>query len=284
MACRVPTPSEGKTPTSGTPSPAIPSSTWATRAARPRSAGPSSSAPPMISAPWTTNDRFISVCAGETAVPRSLITSSTREYDPGQRSWTTVSTTRNWRVSSQSSAPRRSRFAVTPSWSQLRRTRPGEDDGVLRGGQPRGIAAGRHPDDLGLAEHPVRDQLRPRHRLGQPREPDGNHTVPGLAGEHAERMHARVVAAAAPEQARLAGRHETEPVGGADAAGQLADLHVAGRIEHPAGDVVGGKPHHRTTMTGVPSPPPPEGYRAGEQGYRRASLAIFLAGVAVFAM
>jgi YNFM family putative membrane transporter len=37
-------------------------------------------------------------------------------------------------------------------------------------------------------------------------------------------------------------------------------------------------------MTGVPSPPPPEGHRAGEQGFRRASLAIFLAGVAVFAM
>src|SRR3954471_1959773 len=297
IACRVPAPpSEGKTPTSSAPRPARTSSTWATRAARPRSAGPSSSAPPMISAPWRTNDRFISVCAGEIAVPRSLMTSSTREYDPGQRSWATVSTTKNWRVSSQSSAPSRSRFAVTPSWSQAGRTGPGEDDGVLRRGEPRRVAAGRHPDHLGRAEHRVRDQLRPRHRLGQAREPDGHRTVPGLAGEHAERVHAGVVAAAAPEQAGLAGRHEIEPVGGANAAGQFADLHLAGRLEHPAGDVVAGQachgfqasqpaPARRADEHGdVPPDPLPEGHRAGERGFRRASLAIFLAGVAVFAM
>ncbi|HEX2075447.1 MAG TPA: MFS transporter [Geodermatophilus sp.] len=40
------------------------------------------------------------------------------------------------------------------------------------------------------------------------------------------------------------------------------------------------------TAPGTPSvrPAPPEGYRAGERGLRRASLAIFLSGVAVFAM
>ena len=37
-------------------------------------------------------------------------------------------------------------------------------------------------------------------------------------------------------------------------------------------------------MGPVPPDPCPEGHRAGEQGFRRASLAIFLAGVAVFAM
>src|SRR4051794_32526545 len=37
-------------------------------------------------------------------------------------------------------------------------------------------------------------------------------------------------------------------------------------------------------MGSVPADPFPQGYRAGEPGFRRASLAIFLAGVAVFAM
>src|SRR4051794_32717979 len=166
------------------------SSTWATRAARPRSAGPSSSAPPMISAPWTTNERFISVRAGEIAVPRSLITSSTREYGPCQRSWATVSTTKNWRVSSQRSAPRRSRFAVTLSWSQPTPPGPSEDDRVrLRRVVPR------------LTSLPASPRKAPGRRWA---------TVP-------------------PDSSA-------------------------------------------------------EGHRAGEPGFRRASLAIFLAGVAVFAM
>src|SRR4051794_41957712 len=37
-------------------------------------------------------------------------------------------------------------------------------------------------------------------------------------------------------------------------------------------------------MGSVPADPFPQGYRAGEPGFRRASLAIFLAGIAVFAM